>query len=62
MFKLLIVCNWSLNDGHKKKFSKNKLKSTGYMKGCLDFCVTILLISSNNCRLIYENKSYYNGN
>ena len=52
-------------------------------KGCLDFCVTILLISSRIlpsmhhlnenipqnaktccqfCRLIYENKLYYNGN
>ena len=46
MFKPLIVCNWSLSDGHKKKFSKNKLESTGYMERCLDFCVTILLISS----------------
>ena len=67
----------------KKSFQRTNSNLQVIWKGCLDFCVTILLISSKIlpsihplhenipqnaktccqfCRLIYENKSYYNGN
>ena len=46
MFKPLIVCNWSLYDDHKKSSQTTNSNLLVIWKGCFDFCVTILLISS----------------